>query len=630
MANKFTISTIFTATDRLTGPTKRIVGKVEGHLKRVNRAFGRIASVGIAGVAIAAAAAAREFIYFDQALTASSAKFSDMNLATKEGQARLEELGKTARAVGAATQFTATQAAEGLDFLAMAGFNSVQAMASLPGVVDLATVGQIELARATDIASDTLGAFGLMTEDSTQLQKNFTRINDVMAKTITATNTDLETLFESIKKGAPSFTAAGQSLETFTAFAGVMASAGVKGAESGTQLRNMMLRLAKPSAEAAGVMKKLGIQTADADGNFLDAIDILAQFEKRLDGMGTAQRSAALSTIFGARSVTGISIMLKAGTREIRTFRASLIASGGAAKQMSDIMRSSLLNRLQALKSAAIEVGFQFLDKIKDKAAGAITRLTEVVRELPIEKVIEKISRAIKAAMPIIRILIKALSWMVKNLDLIVIGYIGLIAAQWALNAAMAGNIVGGIIAGFMALVALTLLIITKWEEITSVLGRVWKAVNKIFNNPAVSIFMAVFMQPLFLMLSVIQTIIDLINGKGLKAFANMGGIFIGLARIFTGGKGGASRGWDAADMPISPGQTPNRGASRGWDAADMPISPNAGVIESHILEERRQYVDITVAAEPGTKATAKTRGRWAAEIGLDTGFGMGYAPQGG
>ncbi len=577
MPRGFTLSTTFSVNDQMSRQTKAIFGKVANQAQAVTRSMRRIAAVGLGAVVVAAGLAAREYVQFDSAVTSASAKFKGMNLATKEGQAILKRLGDTAREVGAATQFTATQAAEGLDFLAMAGFSANQAMASLAGVVDLATVGQIDLARATDIASDTLGAFGLMTEDTAQLQQNFTRINDVMAKTITSSNTNMETLFESIKKGAPAFTAAGQSLETFAAFAGTMANAGVKGSESGTQLRNMMLKLAAPSAEAAKVLQNLGIQTEDADGNFLDAIDILAQFEKSLVGMGTAQKSAALATIFGTRSVTGINVLLQAGTKEIRKFRDELLGSAGAAQAMSDVIRKSLINRLAALKSAAIEIGFIFFDKIKNQAAGAIQRLTEVVRNLPIEQIIEKLGNTIRKALPILRVFWDGFKWLTRNWDLVVAGYLAMQAAQWGLNAAMAANPVGAVIASLIALVAITVIIVKRWEEITEVLAKVWTAVNRVFNNPAIRIAMSLFAQPLLFLLGVIQTIVDLLNGQGWKSFLNLGGPIKGFT--------------DALGITKGGGIIPNR------IIEDTPVSPNASIIESRSTE--RAVLDVNFKDMP-------------------------------
>ncbi len=338
-----------------------------------------------------------EFISFDQAITSASAKFKDLNLQTEAGQKTLASLKKTARDVGAVTQFTAGQAAQGLDFLALAGFSAQQSMALLPGVVDLATVANIELGRATDIASDALGAFGLMTKDSAQLTENFTRVNDVMALTMSRTNTGIEDMFEAIKNGAPAFTAAGQSVESFNALIGVLAASGTKGSKAGVDLRNIMLSLAKPTGEAADLLGSLGIKTADASGNFRDVIDILADFEKGLKGMGAVQKAAAIKTIFGKRTITSFGILLKAGTKEIRSFRGELEAAGGKSKEMADIMRQSIGNQLAAMKSSLIEVGFKFFTAFEQQGAGAIKFATEAIRNFDVQPVIDGVKFAFNA-----------------------------------------------------------------------------------------------------------------------------------------------------------------------------------------------------------------------------------------
>lgn len=393
--------------------------------------------------------ATTEFIGFDQAVTSASSKFKDLNLTTEAGQRTLEALKQTAREVGATTQFTAGQAASGLDFLAMAGFNAEQAMASLKPVVDLATVGQIDLSRATDIASDSLGAFGLMTDDTNKLQENFTRLNDVMALTMSRTNTNMEDMFEAIKKGAPTFTAAGQSLESFNTLLGVMANSGVKGSEAGTTLRNVMLRLSDPVKEAQTVLDNLGIKTQDMDGNFRDVIDILGDFEVGLKGMGTAQRTAALSTVFGTRAVTGVNILLAEGTDQLRAFRGELEASAGASQDMANIIRSSLQNRLAALRSAAIETGFKFLQAFEKDGAGAIEILTQKIREFDVTPIVDGVRKAIdfvKKFGPIVLDLAKPILEIAAAMKLWSI-------AQAALNIAQAASPLGlfiAAVAGFV------------------------------------------------------------------------------------------------------------------------------------------------------------------------------------
>ena len=341
---------------------------------------------------------ADEFLGFDNAVTSASAKFKGLDLTTKEGQKTLEELRKTARKVGAETEFNAKQAAEGLDFLALSGMNAEQAMALLPGVTNLATVAQVDLGTATDIATDSLGAFGLMTKDTGQLTTNFNRVQDVMAKTTATSNTNLTDLFEAVQKGAPDFVNAGQSMETFSAMAGIMANAGKKGSEAGTVLRNVMLRLAKPTKEAQEALDALSVTTRDSQGNFRDSVDILADLEKGLVGKGTAEKAAALGTIFGARQTGAITILLKEGTEAIRTYRSELEAAGGSSEKMAEIMRGSLTNQLASLKSAAIEVGFQLFEAFSGEGAGAIQVFTEILRGIDLTPFIEIIKTVVSTA----------------------------------------------------------------------------------------------------------------------------------------------------------------------------------------------------------------------------------------
>ena len=341
-----------------------------------------------------------EFIDYDAAIVSASAKFKGLDLNTQDGIDTFNELKKTARDVGASTEFSATQAAGGLEFLAMAGFDAKQSIAALPGVVDLATASNVDLARATDIASDSLGAFGLMTKDTAKLTENLARVNDVFAKTTTTANTNMEQLFEAVQKGAPAFTAAGQSMETFAALTGVMANSGVKGGEAGTSLRNVMLRLADPAKEASKVMNALGVSTQDQAGNFRDVIDILADFEKGLEGMGTAQRTQALSTVFGARAVTGINLLLQEGTDGLRKYRGELENSAGASKTMAEVIRQSIGNQLKGLNSALIELGFQFFDTFKNKIGPAITSLTEFVRSINIPAMVASFNSLLDTLLP--------------------------------------------------------------------------------------------------------------------------------------------------------------------------------------------------------------------------------------
>lgn len=386
MGRTFSVSTVFRGRDRLSPVFNRMgrSASMFGSMLRANLVSGAI-SGGLRMLTQGIRTITSEFIDFEGAVISSTAKFADLNRHTEEGRRQIEQLGMVARRVGQTTVFSATEAAQGLDFLAMAGFTAAEAMEALPQVTNLAVVANTDLARATDIASDSLGAFGLEVSD---LQ----RLNDVFARSMTSSNMNMEDMFEAIKKGAPAFTAAGQSMESFNTLMAVMANAGIKGSEAGTSIRNVMLRLAAPTGEAADLLQQLGVQTADAQGNFRDVIDILADFERGLEGMGTQQRSAALSTIFGNRAVTGMTLQLQEGTASLQEFRDSLLQSQGAATTMGGVIGSSLGNRLKAVRSAVIEAGFTFVSAFSDVAGSSIDMLTEMIRNIDLTAMAERVA----------------------------------------------------------------------------------------------------------------------------------------------------------------------------------------------------------------------------------------------
>ena len=355
----------------------RKVGRtIDKVTKGIKSGFAK-AAAGLTAFVLASANVLSAGVDFEQTLVSAVAKFPGE---IQRGTEAFKALEDAARSTGATTEFSASQAAEGLNFLAQAGFTAEGAIAALPGVVDLATAASIELGEATDIASDSLGAFGLASKDPIQQAKNLARINDVLAKTTTSANTNMVDLFETIKKGAPVATGAGASLETFAAFAGVMANSGLKASESGSTLKNIFLRLSAPTSKAAGLLKQLGVRTADSNGNLRDAIDILADFEKGLKGMGTTQRDAALNTIFGARAITGVNLLLQEGTGELRKYRKTLEGANGASTKMASTMRNTVRGSLNSLGSAVEGVKISIFSLSQGPLKDVVDKLTNWVR----------------------------------------------------------------------------------------------------------------------------------------------------------------------------------------------------------------------------------------------------------
>jgi TP901 family phage tail tape measure protein len=526
----YPVKTDFIAKDRVSGAFKKMGKGADLFGNKSTRAFKK-ASKGassfrsIVGGILTAGAIQRglglmsqgvrevttEFIGFDDAVTKAMAKFPG---GIKRTDKEFAQLGETARDVAKTTRFSATDAAGGLDFLAMAGFNAQQAMGLLPGLTDLAAVAATDLASASDWASDALGAFGLMTQDTAKLTQNLTRVNDVFAKGITSFNTDLEQLFETAKMAAPVFTGASQSIETFTAAAGVMASAGIKATLSGTQLRTAILNLTAPTHRATKLLKKMRVETQDSQGNMRDLFDILGDIEKGTKKMGTAQRSAALNVIFGKRAVAGLSVLLDTGSEKLKEHRKMLEEAGGAAKNMADEMRKSLGARLDKLKNNLIEVGLKVFDTFQDRFPGAIDSAMGAIQGFDVKKVTDGIQWVIDTTKDLIKFT-GQVRGALRDLKPFIMGAVGawgaykaimlgvmafkfvayaagiiksvglLTAAQWAWNAALLANPIGITVAvvavGIGLLIAAAWQLYDNWDLVLDGLKAAWEWIGDAF-----------------------------------------------------------------------------------------------------------------------------------------------------
>ncbi len=520
MAGKrFTVDAVFRGINKISKPARsmgrsiskfvsrasRQIDKLGRKFKGLGKIIKRSAAVAIIGLGVAMASTVAKGVEFEQTMVSAAAKFPGL---IRQGTKEFEALEAAAKKTGKKTEFSATQSANAINFLAMAGFTAKQSIAALPGVVDLATASNLDLARATDIATDTLGAFGLAVKDPVKLAENLARVNDVLAKTTTSANTNMEQLFESIAAGGADFKTAGQSIETFAALTGVMANAGKKGETAGTVLRNVMVRLAKPVGEAANLIEDLGVKTTDQNGNFRDVVDILADFEKGLKGLGSQQRTVAISTIFGLRAQGGINILLKAGSKEIRKFRDGLLNAKGATSEMAKEMRNTLQGRINSLKSSFEGLQLTIFDFQKGPLSGIVTTFTNIIRKvddfiikntaldgsfIPLTNIMNELNPLFetmatvgKKAFEFIEFSSPFLKPFGAALLIIVGGIKAWTIAQGFLNAALAINPIGLIIIAVASLVAGIVLLVQNWDKVVEVFEKVFNAFLK-FIEPFTS-----------------------------------------------------------------------------------------------------------------------------------------------
>lgn len=471
--------------DRFGNTAKRSFGRASSSALSFKKLVSGILTAGIIrrGVGLLTQSVrelSEEVVSFDDAITAASAKFGNFD----RGNKIFKDLQKTARGVGATTEFTGTQAAEGLRFLAKAGNTAEFSMKALRGFVDLATASEMEFSRAADIATDVMGAFGLAVDDPVKKLANLNRVNDVLSTAVNMSNITLEDLFETIKGAGPIARTAGIDIEKFSAIAAFIGGAGVKGSLGATALKNAITNLAAPGKQAKKIFRDLKIEFMDAEKNLRDPILIFEELRKKMIGMGTAQKTATLETIFGKRAIAGAAVSIEGGVKALGEFEKKLKDSEGASKKLALFMRTSLGNRLAELKSAAIEVGFRFVDAFEKKMPGAIDGVIKAVRGFDVANAIEQIKafahfvkdvwQGIKDAKPFILGLVAAF----VTLKTILAGIAAAKFVAGIASVAALANPIGAVVLAVGALVTAGVAVWENWDDLRQAFGWLWDDVK--------------------------------------------------------------------------------------------------------------------------------------------------------
>lgn len=277
-------------------------------------------------------------------------------------------LSDTAKQMGANTQFSATQAAEGLSFLSMAGFSAKDSVAALPSVLNLAAAGQMDLGRSADIVSNIMTGFGISAEDTGHAV-------DVLTKTMTSANTDLPMLGDAMKYVAPVASSLGISMEDTATAVAKMSDAGIQGSMAGTALRAALLQLNSPTGAAQKEMEKLGLNVKDASGNMLPLPQIIGRVNEKMQGMTDSQKTAAAAHLVGTEAASGFVALLKVGEQGLADYSKGLENSAGTAERVAKIQQDTLKGAWDELTSAAeglaIGIGEKMLPAFTEVTKGA-------------------------------------------------------------------------------------------------------------------------------------------------------------------------------------------------------------------------------------------------------------------
>lgn len=250
-----------------------------------------------------------------------------------------------AQFLGSETSFSATQAAEALNYMALAGYDAQQSMNMLPTVLDLAAAGGIDLAYASDMVTDAQSALGLTAEETAEMV-------DKMALTSSKTNTSVSQLGEAILQiGATARSAKGGTTELSTVL-GVLADNGIKGAEGGTHLRNIIMSLQNPTKDGVAALEALGVSVYDADGNMRSMVDIVADMQKGLGGMDQASRDAMINGIFNKTDAAAVNALLNTTQDRFATLTGQIDNATGAAQRMAATQLDNLAGDTTLFQSA--------------------------------------------------------------------------------------------------------------------------------------------------------------------------------------------------------------------------------------------------------------------------------------
>ena len=320
----------------------------------------------------------------------------------------MDTLSALAKKMGAETAFSASQCAEALNYLALAGYDTQQMVDTLPTVLNLAAAGSMDLASASDMVTDAMSALGMGVEQAGTMV-------DQMAKTASSTNTSVAQLGEGILTiGATAKSIKGGTAELNTAL-GILANNGIKGAEGGTHLRNVILSLQSPTDKAAASMKELGVSVYDSEGNMRSLNDILGDLNTSMSGMTSADKQNIISTIFNKTDLASVNALLANTGTAWDELQSSIADSGGAAQQMADTQLDNLSGQLTILKSAleglAISIGELLLPYIKAIVSG-IQGFVDWLNSLDegVKKVIVTVGLIAAAVGPVLIVIGKVMS----------------------------------------------------------------------------------------------------------------------------------------------------------------------------------------------------------------------------
>ena len=441
-------------------------------------------TLGVVGLGTAAVKTAADF---DSAMS----KVAAVSGATGSD---LEALRDKAREMGEKTKFSASEAAEAMNYMAMAGWKTEDMLSGIEGVMNLAAASGEDLATTSDIVTDALTAFGLTAADSGHFA-------DILAAASSNANTNVSMMGETFKYCAPIAGALGFSAEDTAEAIGLMANAGIKGSQAGTALRTIMNNLSGDVTICGSAIGEVTVATTNADGSMRDLSDILADCRTAFAGLTESEKAQAAESLVGKNAMSGFLALMNAGEGDINKLSSAIDNCDGCAADMAETMNDNLAGQLQILKSQLEELAISFGELLMPAIrtiVGWIQKFVDWLNSMDegTRKVIVTIALVAAAIGPVLIIVGKVIS-AVGTIMTLVPKLAGVINAAKgvfaAFNAVCAANPYVLIIAAIVALVAAFIYLwnnceefrqfwIDLWESIKEIAIAVWEALKAFFK----------------------------------------------------------------------------------------------------------------------------------------------------
>lgn len=392
----------------------------------------------------------------------------------------MKKLNSKAKQLGADTAFSAKEAADGMEQLASAGFNTNEVMEAMPGLLDLAAVSGRDVGMASEYTASAIRQFGMDAGEAGH-------VADVFARAAADTNAETKDMGYALKYAGTAANSAGWSLEQTAAAIGIMSDAGIKGEQAGTTLRGALTRLMKPTAAMNDTMEQYGISVYDSNGKMKSLSDITEQLQSKLGGLSDEQKNSALATLFGTESLSGMLALMNAGPNEIDKLTKSLENSDGSAKKMAKTMQNNLKGALEeaggSLETMAITI-YEDLEPALTRIVKAFTGMINAFSGLPapVRKFIVVFAAIAAAVGPVM--------WVLGKLTTFILGWPTTIANVIKILGKLGGafKLLFGVIMAhpFVALIAVLVGVAT-WlvhlyktnEEFRNKVNACWEAVKK-------------------------------------------------------------------------------------------------------------------------------------------------------